>query len=513
MDWRDWSDSDKRQLLERVRQRKTHSADIVVAQPVIEPDEDETQGRLVWPSRHVPNKFGQPAPFHIAQNIAWECELRLVAMIAGTAGGKTAFGPNWLEREIERLGRGDYLAVTSTYDLFDNAMLPALMRWFVTIKGIGRYWGGKRVIEIRDPETGEFWAEKSTDPMYARIVLRSAEKGGLEAFTAKAAWIDEGGQERFTIQAWRAINRRLAIWRGRTLITTTLYDLGWLVQQVVNRADGGVVSMETMSNGAEVVYTKNEKKNIGLIQFDSIINPDYSVEEYEDMRGSVPDDVFQMFWRGRVAGFRFLIYDYFVKHKFSKDKKKKQTCKRFKIPPTWERYMGIDFGGINTAAIYFAEHPNSLILYAYREYKEGKKTAAEHVELMMEGEPMMPYAVGGSKSEDQWRDEFAAGGLPINAPEIIDVELGISRVYGANKRREIIYFDDLEMMMDEKGRYTRERDKDGEPTKKIKNKAKFHLLDGERYIISDIRLGPESGDYDPDDELGTVDDVDNPWAY
>ncbi len=55
---------------------------------------------------------------HPGQARVWNSEARFVFMIAGTQGGKTSFGPWWLDREIRRLGGDDYLVVTSTYKLF-----------------------------------------------------------------------------------------------------------------------------------------------------------------------------------------------------------------------------------------------------------------------------------------------------------------------------------------------------------------------------------------------------------
>ncbi|MBU2685550.1 MAG: hypothetical protein KKF27_20105, partial [Gammaproteobacteria bacterium] len=116
-------------------------------------------------------------------------------MLSGKQGGKTSFAPWWLWREIqhpERGGSGDYIAATSTYDLFKLKMLPELRICFEQILGVGRYWSGDRIIELRDPDTGRFWAKRADDPMWGRVVLRSAQaSGGLEAATAKAAWLDE----------------------------------------------------------------------------------------------------------------------------------------------------------------------------------------------------------------------------------------------------------------------------------------------------------------------------------
>ena len=68
--------------------------------------------------------------FHPGQTKAWDSDKRFVLMLAGTQGGKTSFGPWWLWREIQKRGRGDYLAITTSYDLFILKMLPELRKVF-----------------------------------------------------------------------------------------------------------------------------------------------------------------------------------------------------------------------------------------------------------------------------------------------------------------------------------------------------------------------------------------------
>lgn len=413
-------------------------------------------------------------------------------MVAGTQSGKTAFGPWWLKDEIDRSGGGDYLAVTASYDLFKLKLLPEMMSVFEGVLGIGRYWAMDKVIELCDPETGEFLATRSSDQMWGRIILRSAQSGtrksqggsvaGLESSTARAAWLDEAGQDDFTVDAWRSVRRRLALHRGRVLITSTLYNLGWLKSLIIDRAvEGGAVTVETLANGGEIEVTDNEAAGVELIQFDSIVNPAMSLEEYQDARSELPSEDFMMFWRGRVARLRYLVYDVFDRLR--------HTCPRFEIPKEWKRFMGVDFGGVHTAAIFFAQEPETKKLYAYREYLAGGKTTREHAEDILAGEPGIPWAVGGAKSEGQWRLEFAAGGLPLREPAIKEVDVGISRVYGCHKKDEIVYFDDLVIILDEKGKYQRKRDQSGQVMKEIKDKSSFHMLDAERYIIGYIRGG------------------------
>lgn len=415
--------------------------------------------------------------FHTGQWDAWDCQKRFIAVLAGTQGGKTSYGPWWLWREIQECGAGDYLAVTSSYDLFKLKMLPALRECFEHVLRIGRYWSGDRILELcdLDPKSerkGEFYAKHADDRMWGRIILRSAESGaGLEASTAKAAWLDEAGQDAFTIDTWWAVLRRLSLALGRCLLTTTIYNLGWIKQQVYDKAKAG-------------------DDDYAVIQFDSTENPMFPREEAERAARDMPPWKYNMQYRGlfeRPAG---LIYDSFIT-----EGPKTHKVPRFVVPDAWQRYLGLDFGGVNTAGLFYAAEPNTERLYCYREYKAGGRTAKVHTEHLLEGEPMIPICVGGSHSEDQWRDEFAAAGLPVREPDIKDVELGIGRVYGVHKRNELYVFDDLSGYLDEKARYSRKVDASGEPTEEIENKRTYHFMDAERYILgwlkrTEVPVGP-----------------------
>jgi hypothetical protein len=270
----------------------------------------------------------------------------------------------------------------------------------------------------------------------------------------------------------RRFLRRLSIHEGRALITTTPYDLGWLKQLLWDPWNDA----------------KRNHPLIDVVRFASIANPAFPPREFERARDTMPKWQFDLFYRAiftRPAG---LIYGCFneARHK----------CPRIHIPPEWSRFVGIDFGGVNTAAIFFAEERKGLIptgrLIAYREYKAGERSAAEHCYHLMTGEPRIPLCAGGSMSEIQWRKEFSRGGtvhgqrvagLPIHGPKQPDVEVGIDRVWSAFNQNKLLIFDDLRWFLDELQSYSRELDEMGEVTEKIDAKETFHLMDALRYII------------------------------
>lgn len=397
--------------------------------------------------------------FHPGQRRAWNSPKRFVAILSGTQGGKTSFGPHWFYREIQRCGPGDYMVVTPTYPLLDLKALPEFRKIFEDILGLGRYVGSpsRRFVfsKVGQQRTFNDWGRDYRTTVHFGY---AADPESLESATAKAAWLDEAGQRRFKLGSWEAILRRLSIHLGRVLVTTTPYDLGWLKQKI---------------------WDRRKDPDIDVIRFDSTENPAFPQAEFERAKRDLPKWKFNLFYRAiftRPAG---LIYDAFdeERHKIS----------RFTIPDAWPRYLGLDFGGVNTAGVFYAEEPGTPKLYAYRIYKAGSRSAKEHVEALLAGEPSRPTAVGGSPSEDQWRREFRLGGLAVRGPAVSEVEVGIDRVYGAHSRGEIYVFDDLEGYLEEKLTYARKLDPFGEPTEEIEDKNDFHYMDGERYIVSWLR--------------------------
>jgi hypothetical protein len=239
------------------------------------------------------------------------------------------------------------------------------------------------------------------------------------------------------------------------------------------------------------VKAGREHTEIDVINFDSTMNPAFPREEFERARAAMPAWRFAMFFRGQFEKPAGLIYDCFDDAG--------NTCPRFAVPPHWRRYLGLDFGGVHTAGVFFAEDPGASPprYYAYREYLAGGRTAKEHAVELLKGEPGVPVCVGGSKSEGQWRSEFCAGGLPVQPPAITDVEVGIDRCYGGFKTGQVIVFNDLPRLLDEIGTYSRPTDDQGNPLSGIEDKESFHELDGCRYILGWLIRGGTAGVYMP----------------
>lgn len=408
---------------------------------------------------------------HPGQGRAWKSDKRFVAVLAGKQSGKTVLGPLWMWREIQRNGPGAYLVVTPTYPLLQKKLLPEFKRLFERYLGLGTYKASDKQFEVS--RAGEVSLFGETQDEKTAIHFGYATKPeSLASTTAKAAWLDEAGQDQFKAGAWEEIQDRLSIHSGRVLFTTTLYNLGWLIERIWRPWQ------ERDGNHPE----------IDVVRFESIENPAFQREEWERLKDTRPRWKFNLHYRAiptRPAG---LIYD-----AFDRDR---HTVEPFDVPDDWPRFVGLDFGGVNTAATFYARDPDSGTLYLIDTYHQGGKTAEEHAEDILEGHQYPKRAVGGSSSEGQFRREFRAGGLPVREPKLSgpdSVEVGIDRVYGFHKRNELQVFADCTEYLEEKQSYSRVLDDDGQPTEKIQDKSEFHLMDAERYILGELAPSGQTG--------------------
>lgn len=433
----------------------------------------------LWEVAPLPDGTGDLRLYlHPGQWRAWQSRKRFVFMLAGTQGGKTSFGPLWLHREIQRRGPGDYLAVTSTFPLLNLKMLPEFRRLFEHTLRLGDWHAGDRAFTFsaagaRRTFTVEQLAAAPDVP--TRIIFGSAtNSNSLESATAKAAWLDEVGQDDFRLESWEAVLRRLSLYEGRVLGSTTLYNLGWLKQIIYDP------------------WLAGERPDVDIIQFDSVINPLFPRAEYERAEREMEAWKFKLFYRGQFARPAGMIYHDFI------DAYREQGGHKvhpFALPPSWPRYVGADFGAVNTATVWIARDPEADVYYLYHETHAGGLTTPQHaaaVTTTATGVNVVSYH-GGSKSEEQQRLDWTAAGVPMQAPEVADVEAGIDRVIRLFKTMRLYIFDSCRGVLSELGAYSRELDDLNQPTEKIKDKEQYHRLDALRYVVQGLEQPPAAG--------------------
>ena len=386
---------------------------------------------------------------HYGQIAVMMSKAREILALSGVQSGKTSVGVDWMDREITERGEGDYLMVSATYPLMQLKLLPEFLDVFQHMQHKGRYRDSDKVFEFTHSKT--------------RVIFGTATNPeSLESATAKAAVADEAGQRQFRREAREALLRRLSIHQGRILYPTTPYLLGWLKTELYDRA-------------------KEPGSDIEVISWPSTANPAFPQEEFERAKKTMPGWKFRMFYEGKFERPAGLVYDAFDE----------AACKikRFAIPPAWPHYVGHDFGTANPAAMFYAQDPATGYFYAYGEYKPGPgRSTREHVQefkRLTEGLNVMKRA-GGSHQEEEIREAYRANGWFIQEPKIHDVSTGIDRVYALHKLNKLFVFDDLQKYLDEKLSYSYALNDKYEPTDEIEDKSTYHLLDAERYILSDF---------------------------
>jgi len=405
---------------------------------------------------------------HEGQERVWDSDARFVLMLAGAQGGKTSFGPIWLEREIDRTasavgGDNDYLAITTSFRMFLYKMLPEMRTWFEHVKHRARYWPGASILELCDKQ-GRFWAKRASDRMWGRVVLLSVRSpSGLEAITAKAAWMDELGQDEWTYPSWESIQARLALNEGRALGTTSIYNLGWLKTEWYDKWIEGDQDYE-------------------VVAFQSLLNPSFPKREYLRLQRTLPEWRFQMRYAAEWTRPAGLILGAFDEATMLVDEKD--------VDRSWERICSVDFGGANTAQVWLAEDPSEERWIVYDEYLGGGKSTQEHVDRTQVHDAGLDVDYyGGSLSEIQARMDWTRSGIKVHPPPVGDVEVGISRMIELFQTGRLVIARNCRGLRHEIATYKRKLDEMGQPTEVIQRKNEFHLTDGLRGAANAI-FGP-----------------------
>ncbi len=393
-------------------------------------------------------------------NLLADFESSVLAAIAGTGGGKTMLGYWWLHSRMEAYPGNTWGVAEPTYKMLSRVLLessdpnrPSLEQYF---KMVGHH-----------PDYHAVDAIMYTD--FGKIYLGSADRPeSMQGAAVKGYWLDEAGQMR--LLAHETAHQRCSMMSGQELLTTTPYDLGWLLTNIKNMSDKGI-HVETWR---------------------SIDRPGFPRESYETARQLLPPWRFRMLYDAefeRPAGVIYHMFDESV-----------CVIDRFPIPKNWLVYVGHDFGPDNPAALFYAQDPATGQFYLFAEYLPGSGVAVnQRVEafnkiIMLPGEEgkdnpkryNVLKRVGGSHTEEENRQAYNAHGWVISEPKINHVEPQIDKVIGMHQLNKIMVFRDMEHYLDEKRTFSRELDVENRPTEKIKDGARFHLMSCERYLISDF---------------------------
>jgi len=373
----------------------------------------------------------------------------ILAAIAGTGAGKTVTGYWWLHSRMEAFPGNTWGLAEPTYKMLDRIILnssdpnrPTLEQYFTKVGHHPRLSRGELIMH--------------TD--FGQIYLYTAENPNtMQGAALKGFWLDEGGQ--MALLAHQTALQRISMMQGQELITTTPYNLGWLLTEIANK-DGHGIHVE---------------------RWRSIDRPGYPRESYEYMRQRLPSWRFAMLYDAQFEKPAGLIYNMF----------NESVCviDRFPIPKEWLVYTGHDFGPDNPAALFTAQDPATGNFFHFAEYLPGAGVAVhERVEKwkeQTEGYNVI-RRIGGSPAEEETRQLYNAHGWVITAPKIKRVEPRIDKVIGLHQLNKIYVFRDLESYLDEKRSFARKLDDAGQTTEDIDNESKYHLMSCEQYMMSEF---------------------------
>jgi len=317
---------------------------------------------------------------HAGQFAAWNATQRVVALIAGTGGGKTSFGAAWMLREaVERVPGGEFIALAPTYPMLNRVIIPRLLAALGPIGGALSKADG--------------WI---TLPNGSRVYLISADAPErAEGIHGHAVWLDEAGD--MSPLMWEVARRRVGLHRGRILITTTPYNMGWLKSEVHDRWAAG-------------------DPEYFVSTFASIANPAYPREEFERARRDMSESRFAMFYLGEFRRASGLVYPDWAPARM--------LCEPFDVPAAWRRVIGLDLGWHNaTAAVLLAESPDGVV-YVTNEHYAAETLLAEHAAALKAWGAFRAFA---DPSGRQHIEELRRAGVWIAAANN-DVLAGIDAV-------------------------------------------------------------------------------------
>lgn len=180
----------------------------------------------------------------------------------------------------------------------------------------------------------------------------------------------------------------------------------------------------------------------------------------------------------------FLVIDAF-------DETKDVVRSDFAIGEKWRRYVGMDFGKINSACVVLAEDPHNGRLYLIDEDWPGHDRPYEDwgnaIRKMCGGTPVR--GAGGNRTTEQgWRQAWRKEGIPMEEPEQAHADPGLQFkcVNDAFRDGSLVVLEKCSKTIGMLGSFTHIIGDDGLPTDKFDDST-FHLLSALRYVITKLR--------------------------
>lgn len=330
---------------------------------------------------------------HSGQARVLQSDRRFIGTISGVQGGKTTVGAVWLLQQLwkdyEAGAIWDYAIIAPTYKILQQSTMVKFREMMPEDWGVLKE--NKQVIELK-------WG--------GRVFLRSADSpDGLEGMTLKAAWCDEGGQ--FKASVWTVLQARVAITKGRVLITSTPYSSNWYWRDIYQKA--GFLNGKAIEGGSA---------DIEVISWGSTENPAFSQEEFTRAKGSMSPALFERRYCGIFAKLEGLVYEVPLE----------AWVEPFEIPESWIKFGGMDFGKADPTVVEaIATDPSTNTHYVFEEFYKSNSLLKESVEFIRRvGLTRVHADPRGAQLIDELR-RFHGCGM-VSSADASDQGVGIERV-------------------------------------------------------------------------------------
>ena len=393
---------------------------------------------------------------HPHQSLAMARKERFVALIAGTGGGKTYFGAPWICNEISQHPGDIWLILAPTYKILTRATMPTFLLFVQGTSFEGDYKESRGTYEL--PDGGLIYC-MSTDNWK-----------GIEGGQYRAAWLDEAGQMQY--MAWVAVQARLGLKQGRCLFTTTPYATNWLYTEVLQKAEEG-------------------DRDFWAIQYRSIDNPYYPVEEYDRAKRSLPKHMFEMRYEGAFTRTAGLVYPELPTT--ISDKSPPKECNdttAISAGNGWERYGGIDWGFSDPCVILVGAVDPLGTLHLFYEHYEARQTLESHFRILQRNNLVDDVTYFADPSGAQQIADMRKLGLAVHKG-VNSIESGIATVTSRIKnQRVIIYHSQCPQTIQEAKVYRYPNEEDTISLSRLHNEIPIddnnHAMDAFRYLIRGV---------------------------
>ena len=266
--------------------------------------------------------------FHPGQLRAYSSSKRIVLMCCGTGGGKSLIGSYKIAKQASLHGseKVNLISVAPTFPIMwqstffamDN-LLP-LLGWQFCPGQDKKYWEHSKY-------GARIWVRTGTNP------------NAIEGIpNVVYIWGDEAGQ--FTRQFWMNLQTRTAFRQAQIFLTTTPYNPVWILRDIIQPVEktGKKEIVKASIRGADVEFTYGETPDIDYINFPSVANPAFPMEEYERQKRILDPLVFARRFEGKYTRMLGLVYSSYGSHLFVDPRE---------LPAGTRFYAGVDWGYSN----------------------------------------------------------------------------------------------------------------------------------------------------------------------